>query len=443
MPSVDTTPVATLLPGYYLLEVCVDRPLPRDALADGLRRAGLTEVLVENDGSTSVGALPSLHGATTSAPHPALPNVATRAASATALASLANAANAAPASTQLPARPGLTLSQATRGRASLSQAWATAPVRQAFIPLAPAGGLNLHGAGGPGLQVPGRGGGGGGSVQAQGPTQQTAVGPDGTVYTMDPKTGYYVSPDGKTWVDPSSGQAYGPPGSGPNEAPLPGPAAGGASQPAGQGTGPVVSSTTSTLADGGQPAGQGAGPAPAQQGQPAGQGAGGAASGSTSAVPSWIAPLGLGVAALAAVALIAGEAPGTYVHRVVVRASSPLTLHVQPGWSWSVAHPLSFDPYAPAPKHVAAFPLVTGAMYDLKFFSRDKRARSRSDVAALLGHMGFHVQQLLLMGRNRRIPARPLISLSEWLAVGTWTLPSSLVTADDPFLFAEVRPVAS
>jgi hypothetical protein len=184
-------------------------------------------------------------------------------------------------------------------------------------------------------------------------------------------------------------------------------------------------------------------------GGPAASTAPAAATNASAPVPSpglsTAAKLALGAgAAVAAAALIMGAAvdsPNTF--RVIAYLQHPVTAVNQPGKWWKAIHLLAFDPFGPAPSHVQPFPIARGQTYDFRIFSRDKKARSRKDVQALLELMGFAGASVVLMGRDRRVPDRPQTSLSEWIGCGTWTMPGTFVNADDPFLFAELRPVRS
>lgn len=139
--------------------------------------------------------------------------------------------------------------------------------------------------------------------------------------------------------------------------------------------------------------------------------------------------------------------PTTRVCRFTAYLPRPLTIESAADLRFQAVHRLAFDPSASltdeprGPRlRMQPFPLVTGKVYDLRFLSRDKTARSKEAVKSLLDKMGFAPAEVMLLARNLRVPGRPATSLSEWLGVGTWRAPASIVTSDDPFYFAEVRP---
>jgi hypothetical protein len=113
-----------------------------------------------------------------------------------------------------------------------------------------------------------------------------------------------------------------------------------------------------------------------------------------------------------------------------------------PGLRWSAIHSLGFDPWGSMSFRLTPHELKHGQLYDLRFLSRDKTARSKKDVLALLVSMGFSPATIFLSKRNMRVPGRPLTTLSEWFGVGVWTGPDSVIVSSDPFYFAEVRPTS-
>lgn len=101
---------------------------------------------------------------------------------------------------------------------------------------------------------------------------------------------------------------------------------------------------------------------------------------------------------------------------------------------------LSIDPFQGLIKAAKHFPIEQSVRYDLRIFSRDKTAATRGDVSTLLEAMGWALGALMLVRRNVRIPSRPNVSVSEWIATGTWTLPDTLTVEHDPFFFLDVAP---
>jgi hypothetical protein len=162
--------------------------------------------------------------------------------------------------------------------------------------------------------------------------------------------------------------------------------------------------------------------------------------------PMWICPPGTkwtDVKISGRRGLIVGgvASPGT-TFRFVGQLGAAIDIKSLPGLRWTIIHSVAFDPWASMTFRLTPHDLKRGQMYDLRFLSRDKTAKSKIDVLALLEAMGFKPATLFLSKRNMRIPGRPLTTLSEWFGVGIWTGPDSVIVSSDPFYFAEVRPTS-
>lgn len=136
--------------------------------------------------------------------------------------------------------------------------------------------------------------------------------------------------------------------------------------------------------------------------------------------------------------VIGGPVGSTY--RFIGQLGSAIDIKSLPGLEWTIVHSIGFDPWGPMNFRLAPHALTKGQLYDLRFLSRDKTAKSKADVLALLTGMGFKPATIFLSKRNMRIPGRPLTTLSEWFGVGVWSGPDSVIVSSDPFYFAEVRP---
>jgi len=128
--------------------------------------------------------------------------------------------------------------------------------------------------------------------------------------------------------------------------------------------------------------------------------------------------------------------------RFLARLRRPVMVQNKPGMSWLSIVPLAVDPYAPCLFTLSTKSLETGRTYDVRFFSRDKKAPRREDVARGLEGMGFDMDKLIAMRRNVTLPGRPGGGLTLWVGRGTWLRPDSLIVAEDPFFFEDAKPIA-
>jgi hypothetical protein len=139
--------------------------------------------------------------------------------------------------------------------------------------------------------------------------------------------------------------------------------------------------------------------------------------------------------------IVGGEvSPSGSSFRFLGQLAHAIDIKALPGLRWTIVHAVGFDPWGPMSFRLTPHPLEHGQLYDLRFLSRDKTAKTKKDVLALLTDMGFRPATIFLSKRNMRIPGRPLTTLSEWFGVGIWTGPDSVIVSSDPFYFAEVRP---
>lgn len=410
---------AELEPGNYWLELEFERPVARETLLRALRNMGFEAVIVERDaaaGDASVGAVKL----SSSKPAPAPAASATSSKfkytpmSASTKTTAVQASHFEPAPAPAPAfKMPPPMSASTKTTAVQHSVPLAAPAPPKFKMPPPLTGpvravASMHAptlsspSPNPALSSPPKfkmpdapsppspGGGGGGS----GPTPDVAPSDLGT---------------GPQWQE---------------DTPAPSPGGGGASE-----FGPMAS-------PGGGSAASSTGPVPLDK-----------ASASTSPAPASSVPwgkiaLGMGVAAaaLAAFAVVGGSSSTEepYSFRLLARLPVPIRLQNQPGMWWKIVHKLAIDPFAEPSFHIEPHPLETDRVYDLRILSRDKTARSRADVEMLLEAMGFSPVIAQLKRRNMRVPRRAT-SVSEWIGIGTWQKPLSVVTSEDPFYFADVK----
>jgi hypothetical protein len=134
-------------------------------------------------------------------------------------------------------------------------------------------------------------------------------------------------------------------------------------------------------------------------------------------------------------------ARAAYRYAFLGRLTSPIAIRNLSSMRWLRIVKLPLDPFAPMTFQLHPFVVKRGQTAALRFLSRDKTVRAKSDVQALLTTMGFSPNEVFLVRRNMRIPGRNATSVSEWVGFGTWNLADSVVTCDDPFYFADLRPV--
>lgn len=134
---------------------------------------------------------------------------------------------------------------------------------------------------------------------------------------------------------------------------------------------------------------------------------------------------------------------GERLFRFLGRLDKPVILSDVAGLSWTWIQKMTLDAFAPLGFRARPFALETGKVYEVRFLSRDKRAKARGDVSTLLEAVGLVSSHLFLVARNLRVPRRPNVSVSEWLAIGTWEKPASVTTVEEPFFFSDVQEVPS
>lgn len=133
-------------------------------------------------------------------------------------------------------------------------------------------------------------------------------------------------------------------------------------------------------------------------------------------------------------------APKGSTFRFLARLDRAVVLRDRPGMTWLTARPFAIDPTQDPSWLAQPYQLSPGVTYDFRIISRDKTAGTHGDVETLLEAMGWAVGPLVLTRRNARVPGRPTTSVSEWLGSGTWTKSESVVTAYEPFFFADLKP---
>jgi hypothetical protein len=139
---------------------------------------------------------------------------------------------------------------------------------------------------------------------------------------------------------------------------------------------------------------------------------------------------------------VAQVAPPQVVVRIVGRLSTPARLSDLPGLTWK-SHKLRVSPNASLNLTTTPFKVLNGQAYDLKFLSADKRHPTRKHVVAAFIAMGFKPFILAAIKKNARIPGRPNVSMTEWIAVARWIKPSDTILDDKPFHFEDLREVLS
>ena len=128
------------------------------------------------------------------------------------------------------------------------------------------------------------------------------------------------------------------------------------------------------------------------------------------------------------------------VWRITGRLPAPARLTDLPGLTWR-SHKLRVSPYSSLNLTTTPFKVLNGQAYDLKFLSADKRHPTRRDVIAAFIGMGFKPFILAATKKNARIPGRPNVSMTEWIAVARWIKSSDMILDDKPFHFEELKEV--
>lgn len=453
----EPSQTATLEPGHYWIEMTFDRPTSPDVLLRALRTIGFDSVGIEMEdpalsgGKSRVGAVSAVSTLSSASARP----VAAR----TATASPIQAASASPTRPRASAPVASPIQAAMGTPTTGSDLRAPDPTPAAPVPRAVAVPQPRAGTGtGPGAaQAP--------AVDRSGdkwkPTygQGTGAG-DGAPASPTPPTGPLPPtppvPGGYDDAHPSaspndagaSEDPYGYAAGGPEEAAPPGyyqPSGGGgggggsmADEDAAAPTG-VSSRTSSSVANAGPSSLQAASRTPPTPGAVLLNPQGGA--------PMWLVPAGTNLSQISVGGrlIVGGAAPGpdaSTSFRFVAHLGHAIDIRSLPGLRWTIIHELGFDPWGPMSFRLTPHTLEQGQLYDLRFLSRDKTAKQKADVLALLTSMGFRPATLFLSKRNMRIPGRPLTTLSEWFGVGRWDGPDSVVVSSDPFYFAEARPTS-
>lgn len=400
----EATPAGLVLsPGSYLIELHLGggQTTTPDELRRALETCGFDSVIADEPGTVPV---PPVVGAAMLAPSPiAKPAGPSPASPISRLSSpLSLSSNFGPAiapkETNSPTRGAPSAFSKVGplgGAARLAQARTATQAQTPIKTTPPKKGRGLLGSGG------GDGGGGdGGSQEAAGP--DFAVDASDDRYATDQTTGkrYYLDPDTGTIyeVDPASGELL-----------------------------PIDQNTLAPLAASGRlPAPPPAAPAPAGQ--------------SDDPLVSLLErgggehPFGEDPSFSLHVGAAGPEDP---VYRVVARTPGRIVLRASDALSWG-ARRLAVDPYGDVPVKVRPFILTPGETYDMVVLSRDRKARSRGDVWTLAEAMGFEPHAISLLQRDVHLPKRYASSYSRWVLVGTWAGPSTIVTAEEPLLFADV-----
>lgn len=444
---------ATLPPGFYWIEMAFDRPASVEVLLRALRSIGFDSVGVEMDDPPPA-QIGSLATAAAMAARPPLVTARASASSAT-QAALAAAPRASAVSTTpsfvapsraaamppLPIPAGQGVDLRVPDAPPPARAPAAAPTQRAST-------ARDFSAAYPPPRYKEGGGGGGGRAPAAPAAPSTSP---GGAYEPPPGAGPSAGPADALGPDPYGEQPYEGPGSYADEEQPGGGGGGGGGggfyEPGAPGDeeqapaprastarAPLTTRTASITS----PVALSRTTAPPVQGavriNPSG------------ASPMWLCPLGSKCedVTISGRRLIVGGEPESegVSFRFVAQLGHAIDIKSLPGLRWTIVHALEFDPWGPMSFRLTPHTLTNGQLYDLRFLSRDKTAKSKRDVLALLTTMGFRPATIFLSKRNMRIPGRPLTTLSEWFGVGRWVGPDSVIVSSDPFYFAEVRPTS-
>ncbi len=415
---VDGTQTATLQPGFYWIEMAFDRPTTPEVLLRALRAIGFDSVGLELDepAVAKVGGISAIATPTAAASYARFTT--------TAAPSVVQSAYRVPVAAPTIAAAAPPAATPTIRTTTTVQANPTA-VQAAAIYHAPVPSPTPV------------------SAPTAGPTRRTTVtttaGPSGVqAAAIYHEPSRIHAPHVGTGTDGGGGGGAPPPDPGPaDQGPGPGPNQssnasydqGGDNYDSGSSTGPTT--THYDLPPGSLPPLSSTPPVP------------GAVSVALGGVtPMWLLPSGTKDVVISGHRnVIGGTALGS-TFRFVGELGTAIDIKSLPGLRWTIVHPLSFDPWAPMSFRVEPHPLAQGQMYDFRILSRDKTAKSKRDVLALLVAMGFQPSTVFLSKRNMRVPGRPLTTLSEWFGVGVWSGPDSVIVSSDPFYFAEVKPTS-
>ena len=127
-------------------------------------------------------------------------------------------------------------------------------------------------------------------------------------------------------------------------------------------------------------------------------------------------------------------------YRFVGTLNRPIQLVNQPGRTeWLYVHRLSLEPFGELRLDLTPYRLEHGKTYELRFMSRLHSQPTRHLVRETLAQMGFLPIKLAALKKNMRLPGRPGASFTLWYGVATWQGPDSMVVADDPFYFEDVK----
>jgi hypothetical protein len=129
--------------------------------------------------------------------------------------------------------------------------------------------------------------------------------------------------------------------------------------------------------------------------------------------------------------------------RLIARLEHALELKNTEDVTWISVTPLGLDPFAQVSQTLTPYTLETGRAYEARFVSRTKKAPSRGAVLRLLRSMGFSPISLSAVKRDMRFPGRPGANLVLWHGVVRWDGPPSIIVADDPLYFSEMRVLST
>lgn len=116
---------------------------------------------------------------------------------------------------------------------------------------------------------------------------------------------------------------------------------------------------------------------------------------------------------------------------------------------WRLMRKLRVSPYSGLVLVSQPFKTLNKSFYDLKFLSLDRPTTTREGhptrehVVAGLQKLGFQPCALMVVKRNVRLPGRPNMSLTEWIAFAQWTKPADVIADDRPFHFEDIKECVS
>lgn len=132
---------------------------------------------------------------------------------------------------------------------------------------------------------------------------------------------------------------------------------------------------------------------------------------------------------------------GTFKTRMLAELRTAIRTNDTPDIRWVSIIPVFVKPFEALILQIQPYQLRTGKTYEIRFLSRARSTATREAVERMLQAMGWRVDRLTAIKRHIRLPGRAGAQLSLWYGIGTWQKPDSVIVADDPFYFEDVRAV--